>query len=172
MGMNQVSMFFYPPRWRQRLTPDPHALTSEGRPVQIADAVRDQSEEGPAVAGGDLKDWLSGQGFTVANWGQGDVFERGQVKSIFGVEKEIQVNVGEEAGEVVELYCRFTLPCGTPPPLAGWAAFVASLSERFGMRLGSERTEPCSEAQFIAAVLENRNYQDFAGAFGWKRPAN
>lgn len=172
MAINQVSLFFYPSGWRQRLTPDPRLMTSDGETVQIADAVRDPSGDGHAVAGGELKDWLSAQGFTVADWGQGGVFERGRVKSIFGHEKEIQIQVGEEAGEVVELYCRFTLPRrAAPPPLAEWAAFVASLCEQFGMRLDPAGAGPCGEAGFIAAVLENRNYQDFAAAFGWKAPA-
>ena len=39
MAVNQVSLFFYPPRWGQRLTPDPAEVTDGNVPVLIADSV-------------------------------------------------------------------------------------------------------------------------------------
>jgi len=165
MAINQASMFFYPPRCRQRLTPDPEALTDEGKPVQIAhsEPAEGDGDDNPAVSGGEVKEWLKGRGFTIANWGQGGIFERGRVHSMFGVEKEVQINVSEEAGEIVELYCRFTLTHRPPPPLDEWAEFVSSLCARFGLRLAPDGIGPCSAAEFLAAVRANRNYQDFAG---------
>jgi len=170
MAINQVSLFFYPPRWRQRLPPASGLQKWDGTSIQIADAVRDDSADGRAITRDEMNHWLAGQRFKVADWGYGRVFVRGRVRSMFGVEKEIQVNVTDEAAEVVELYCRFTLPRRKKPPLAEWAAFMASMCERFGLRLDSSRPQPCSKAEFIAAVLEDRNYQDFAAGSGWARP--
>ena len=59
MAINQVSLFFYPPRWQQSLTPDAAALTNEGEPVQIAHSVPSVPSEGdiPAVRGEEVKEW-------------------------------------------------------------------------------------------------------------------
>jgi hypothetical protein len=87
---------------------------------------------------------------------------------MFGPEKEIEVCLGVEAGEVAQLYCRFTLPRRTPPQLPGWARFVARMCDRFTLRLGTEGIAPCGEAEFIEAVRAHRNYQEFADSFGWE----
>jgi hypothetical protein len=168
VAVNQVSLFFYPPRWKQRLTPSPTAWTDEGKPVQIAEAVPVDGADGPPVPADVLKGWLTERGFIPVEWGRGSVFERGQVFSTFGPEKEIEVSVGEEAGEVTELYCRFTLPRRSPPPVAEWAGFVAALCGRFGLRLEAQGAAPCGEAEFIAAVRDSRNYGEFAASFGWE----
>ena len=81
--------------------------------------------------------------------------------------KEIEVTVGGDAGEVTDLYCRFTLPRAIPPPVAEWAGFVVSLCGQFRLRLGDEAVTRCSEADFFAAVWGNRNFRDFAASFGW-----
>ena len=88
---------------------------------------------------------------------------------MFGIYKEVQVNISEEEGEVVELYCRFTLPRFTSPPLDEWAGFVSSFCARFGLRLAPDGTGPCSASEFLAAVQGVRNYQDFAEGLGWTK---
>ena len=168
MAVNQVSLFFYPPRWQQRLTPEPKALTDEGKPVQIADAVSVAGADAPPLSAAAVNGWLAEQGFTPVEWGRGSVFERGQVRSIFGPEKEIEVSIGEEAGEITNLYIRFTLPRRNPPPLAEWSGFAAELCGCFRLRLGAEGVAPCGEAEFLAAVRGHRFYREFAASFGWE----
>ena len=56
MAVNQVSLFFYPPRWKQRLTPDARAMTDEGKPLQIADAVRVEGAEDWRVLAHEFRD--------------------------------------------------------------------------------------------------------------------
>jgi hypothetical protein len=170
VAVNQVSLTFYAPRWKQRLTTYPTARTFSGEPLQIADAVPAADEDAPFVQTGSIVGWLADQGFMPANWGRGSLFERGQVKSLFGLEKEIEVSVGDEAGEVTDLYCRFTLPRDTPPPLSEWAEFVSQLCKRFHLRLGADGIAPCGEAEFMAAVKDNFNYRDFAASFSRDRP--
>jgi hypothetical protein len=167
VAVNQVSLFFYPPRWKQRLTPDPRARTDEGKPVQLVDAVPVAGAAAPPLSPDTVKEWLAERNFIPVEWGRGSVFERGQVRSIFGPEKEIEVSVGEEAGEVTKLYCRFTLPRHNPPPLAAWAGFAAELCGRFGLRLGAEGVAPCGAAEFLTAVRGHRFYREFAASFGW-----
>ena len=62
MAVNQVSLFFYPPRWKQRLTPSPWARTDERKPVQIADAQADRVAAGVAARGGPDRQALVGIG--------------------------------------------------------------------------------------------------------------
>ncbi len=52
----------------------------------------------PAIPPDTLKEWLTAEGFTPVEWSKNRVFQRGQVPSMFGTEKEIEVGVGEEAG--------------------------------------------------------------------------
>lgn len=167
MAVNQVSLFFYPPRWQQRRTPDPTALTDQGIPLQIVDAVPVTAADSPPVATAALKGWLAENGFAPADWGEGSILQRGQVRSIFGWEKEVEVSAGDEAGEVTDLYVRFTLPRRDPPPLPEWASFAADLCRRFHLRLGAEGFAPCGEAEFLAAVRGDRFYREFAASFGW-----
>jgi hypothetical protein len=91
VAINQVSLSFYPPRWKRRLTPHPLAKTDQGTPVEIEDAVRVEEDRGPAIAADDFKQWLIQRGFKPVDWGGGMEFERGQVRSVVGVEKEIDV---------------------------------------------------------------------------------
>jgi hypothetical protein len=49
MAVNQVSLYFYPPRWTRRRTPFASARTDQGKAVQIANAVPVENEEGQAV---------------------------------------------------------------------------------------------------------------------------
>ena len=165
MAINQVSLFFYPPRWKQRLTPASGAMTPVGKPVRIADAVP-SGADAPPIPADELQAWLFGRGFTVADWGDGWILQRGQIQSMFGPEKEIQVNVGEAGGELLELYCRFTLPRRRRPPLTEWSRFVTALCQRFQLRL-PDGDGVCGEAEFLSAIRENQNYRDFADPLGW-----
>ena len=70
-------------------------------------------------------------------------------------------------GEVKELYCRFALPRRGPPPVADWASFAVALCGQFGLRLGANGAGPGDEAEFIAAVQSDRNYQEIAAFRGW-----
>jgi len=167
VAVNQVSLFFYPPRWKQRLTPDARAMTDEGKTLQIADAVRVEGAEAWRVLGHEFRDWLTRKGFRAADWGNGSVFERGEVRSIFGPEKEIEIDLGEDAGEIADVYCRFTLPSGPQPDLSTWAAFVGAMCQRFRLRLGAEGVEPCSASEFSVAVRGNRSWREFAASCGW-----
>ena len=45
--------------------------------------------------------WLLARGFAPANWGNGRIWEFGQVRSIFGAEKEIEVTVADQGDEGV-----------------------------------------------------------------------
>jgi hypothetical protein len=165
MAINQVSLFFYPPRWKQRLTPEPGTMTWAGKPVDIADAVP-SGAEAPPIAADAIRGWLLGQGFTVADWGDGWILQRGRIQSMFGLEKEVQVILAEEGGELVEAYCRFTLPRRARPPLTEWSRFVSALCQGFQLRLAND-DEVCGEAEFLSAVRDDRNYRDFADALGW-----
>jgi hypothetical protein len=160
VAVNQISLSLYSGRWRQRLT--------QNRAVFIADAVPDPTADAPPLPPAVVKGWLAERGFNLVKWGRGCVFERGQLLSIFGPEKEIEVSVNEEAGDVTGLYCRFTLPRRSPPPLTAWAGFGAELCGRFGLRLGAEGTAPCGEAEFLDALRSNCFYREFAAAFGWE----
>jgi hypothetical protein len=159
VAVNQVSLFLCPPRWR-RLTRHPKAF--------IADAVPDPAANAPPLPPAVVKGWLAEHGFTPVEWGRGHIFERGQLVSIFGPEKEIEVSVGDEAEEVTGLYCRFTLPRRSPPPLTEWAGFGAELCACFRLQLGSEGTASCGEAEFLDALRSDRNYREFAASFGWE----
>ena len=167
MAVNQVSVFFYAPRWKACFTPHPTKRAGGGKPVQVVDAVPVEGTDAETLRVEAVVGWLGDQGFISADWGSGQVFLRGQVHSMFGPEQEIEVSVGVEESEVSDLYCRFTLASQSRPNLGEWSGFVASLCARFGLRLGAEGTAPCGEAEFVAAVLANRNYRDFAESYGW-----
>jgi hypothetical protein len=167
VAVNQVSLFFYPPLWQQRLTPDPTARTAQGTPLLIADAVPVADVDVAPVSAAVVKAWLAENGFTPVEWGHGRILQRGQVWSIFGPEKEIDVCVGDEAGEATHLHVRFTLPRRNPP-LPEWAGFTAGLCRRFHLRLGAEGVAPCGEAEFLVAVRGHRFYRVFATSFGWE----
>ena len=169
MAINQVSLFFYPPRWVQRLTPQSGSLTSAGQPVQIADAVRSDVDAELAILARELKEWLVERDFTEADWGQGWILERGRIESMFGPEKEIQVNISEKDGELTELYCRFTLPRRSRPALSEWSSFVVALCQRFQLRLAGD-SPVCDGDRFVTAVRGNENYRTFADGLGWERP--
>jgi hypothetical protein len=166
--VNQVSLWFYAPRWRPRLTPRGKAFAHEGEPVHIVDAVSIPGADAPPIQPAVVKGWLAERGFSPVEWGRGSIFQSGQVWSIFGPEKEVEVNVGEEADEVTDVYCRFTFPRRDPPQLSDWAEFAAAWCGRFHLRLGAEGTTPCGEAEFLDVVRGDRNYQEFAAAFGWE----
>jgi hypothetical protein len=168
VAVNQVSLFFYPHRWQQRLTPHATALTDQDQHLQIADAVPVANVEGPAVSVTAVKAWLVENGFVPAEWGVSCILQRGQVQSIFGREKEIEVCVADEAGEFTDLYIRFTLTRHTLPPLYEWAIFVVELCRRFHLRLGTEGVPRCSEAEFLSAVRADRFYREFAASYGWE----
>ena len=169
MAINQVSLFFYPPRWAQRLTPEAGCFTSAGQQVQVASAGPSGADDGPPIRAGDLKAWLVGHGFTEADWGSGWVLERGRIESMFGPEKEIQVNISEDGGELTELYCRFTLPRRSRPPLSDWSSLVVPLCRCFQLRLAGDGSV-CDEGGFVAAVRRDDNYRDFARGLGWEGP--
>jgi hypothetical protein len=156
MAVNQVSLSFYPPRWQPQCT----------RPHVVA-AVRSEDSTGPVVNAAEVRAWLADRGFVPAGWGKGSVLEYGPVRSIFGPEKEIEVTVGEDGGEVTDVYCRFTLPKGPPPRLGRWAEFAGARCARFGLRLEAGGVAPCGEAEFRAAVRDNPNWQDFARHYSW-----
>src|SRR6266850_2232556 len=103
VAVNQVSLAFYPPRWQQRLTPHPRSLTDQGTPLQIADAVPVEGADQPPISCDDFREWLTQHGFTAVDWGRGSVYHRGRVRSVFGVEKEIDVAVSDEAGELASV---------------------------------------------------------------------
>jgi len=166
MGINQVSLFFFPPKWVQRRTPAPDGFTLSGEPVTLVDAVPSTSGEQTSVRAEDVKQWLVTNGFANANWGAGWILERGKVDSVFGPEKEIQVVIGDEAGELTELYCRFTLPRRTEPSVSEWTAFVCNLCQSFLLRLGDD-DKICNAERFRSAVRNDHNYQSFAKANGW-----
>lgn len=167
MGVHQISLSFYPPRWRERRTPHLTLLTESDNPVQLIDSVPVIDSHGLPLAPSEVKSWLTKQGFTPLEWGEGRVFERGRVHSIYGLEKAIEITVSEAAEEVTDLYCRFTLPCDGPPSLREWAGFVADLCKYFQLRLEPEGTAPCSAAEFAMLVGDNIAYRQFAASFGW-----
>ena len=167
MAANQVSLFFYPPRWEQRLTPHPRSLSDQGTPVQYVDAIRVDGAHKLLIVANDLRDWLIQHEFTAVDWGHGSAFERGQVRSVFGIEKEIDISFSEEDGELTSVYCRFTLSRDTPTDLPKWAAFAVAMCQRFQLRLGAAGSMPCSEKEFLTAVRANRFWQGFASSCGW-----
>jgi hypothetical protein len=89
-----------------------------GTPVQVAETERVADADAPAVPTAAVQAWLAERGFAPVEWGLGLTLQRGHVRSIFGPEKEVEVCLGDEAGEVAELYIRFTLQPRTPPLLA------------------------------------------------------
>jgi hypothetical protein len=167
MGANQVSLSFYPQRWRERRTPDWTGLTDAEKPIQRIDSVPVTNSDGRPLPPAEVKSWLTDQGFTPLKWGEGHLFERGQVQSMFGLEKEIEITVCEVAEEVTDVYCRFTLTCDGPPPLREWAGFVAELCKRFQLRLEPDGTAPCSAVEFERVVRDSIYYRQFAASFGW-----
>jgi hypothetical protein len=169
MAVNQVSLFFLPPRWQKRIL---KKAVPFGNPIETSsqglfEIVRIDDSVAPPVQAADVKAWLLERGFVSANWGDGRILEYGQVRSIFGQEKAIEVTVSEEAGENTDVYCRFTLPKKDAPRLENWAAFAVALCTRFGLRIEDGIVAPCGEAEFLAAVRGNPNWQDFARQFGW-----
>jgi hypothetical protein len=167
VAVNQVSLSFYPPRWQERLTPHPRSLTDQGTPVQIADAVPAEGVEQPRVSCDNFREWLSQQGFAAVDWGRGRVYYRGEVRSVFGTEKEIDVCFSDEAGELTSVGCRFTLSRESPAALPSWAAFATAMCQEFGLRLAPQGKTPCSEQEFVAAVRKHRFWREFARSFRW-----
>jgi len=168
VAINQVSLSFYPPRWQERLTPHPRSLTDQGTPVQIAEAVPVEGVDGMPVSCDDFLEWLTQQGFTADDWGRGRVYYRGQVRSTFGTEKEIDVCFSDEAGEVTGVDCRFTLSRESPVALSGWGAFATAMCQQFHLRLAPDGKTPCNEQEFLAAVRQHRFWREFARSFGWE----
>ena len=167
MAVNQVSLSFYPPRWQERLTAHPRSLTDQGTPVQIADAVPVEGAIPAPVLCDDFREWITQQGFTAVEWGRGTEFHRGQVRSIFGTEQEIDLSFSDEGGELTSVYCRFTLSRETPLALPRWATFVSAMCKKFGLRLPADGMTPCGEEEFLAAVRGHRFWREFAKSLGW-----
>jgi hypothetical protein len=167
MAANQISVSFYPVRWREHRIPDWTGLTEAEKPIQRIESVPVTNSDGCPLAPGDVKSWLTKQGFIPLEWGEGRVFERGQVHSISGMEKEIEITVCEATEEVTDVYCRFTLSCDRPPSLREWTGLVAELCKQFQLRLEPEGTAPCSAAEFELFVRDSIYYRQFASSFGW-----
>jgi hypothetical protein len=167
VAVNQVSLSFYPPRWQERLTPHPRSLNDEGAPVQIADDVPVGDAKQPPVSCSDFREWLTQQGFAAVDWGRGSVYYRGEVRSVFGTEKEIDVGFADEAGEVTSVGCRFTLSRESPGSLPRWTAFAIAMCQKFGLRLSPNGVTPCGEGEFLAVVKAHRFWREFAKSFGW-----
>jgi hypothetical protein len=142
-------------------------LTEAEKPMQLIESVPVTDSDARPLAPAEVKCWLTNQGFTPLEWGEGRVFERGQVHSTYGLEKEIEIRVGEVAEEVTDVYCRFTLPCDRPPSLREWAGFVADLCKHFQLRLEPDGTTPCSAAEFEVFVRGSIYYRQFGASFGW-----
>ena len=162
MAVNQVSLFFYAPNWVQTSRQDSKAFTDRGEPVTIVGSARRDTKSDPLLVS-DLTRFLRELGFELVD----GHFERGEIESIFGPEKEIAVSVGVEGDEVKDLYCRFTLPKFVPPPVPQWVEFIVPLCERFALRLEEAGEAPCSESAFVDALTSHRNWVDFAEAYGW-----
>jgi hypothetical protein len=120
-AVNHASLSFYPPCGKQRLTPSPLARTDQGTLVQIVEVVPVTGADRSPVPAEVVKRRLIEQGFYPVAWGRGGLFERGQIESIFA--PEMEVSVGEEAGELTDVSCRFTPPRRRLPPVADWVVF-------------------------------------------------
>ena len=89
------------------------------------------------------------------------------MRSSCGLANDVEIDIHERWRMVTELYCRFTLPHGEPPPLSQWAGFAAGLCARFHLRLGAKGVAPCGAVEFLDAVRGHGHYRLYAAAFGW-----
>jgi hypothetical protein len=167
MGVNQVSLSFYPLRWQEQLATHPKSVTDQGTLVQFAVAVRVEGADQPRVPCNDFREWLTQEGFAAVDWGRGSVYYRGEVCSTFGVEKEIDVGFSDEAGELTSVGCRFTLSREAPVALPSWIAFAAGMCQKFCLRLAMSGTTTCSEEELRVAIRRHRFWREFAKSFGW-----
>jgi hypothetical protein len=143
--------------------------TPEGAPVQVVSTAPRKGEDSSPVEFELLRAWLEEQGFAVVSWGDGKILQRGEVQSALRAEKEIEIHVGDEGGEVTVLYCRFTLSRDALVSLERWAEFVQAMCRRFGLRIGASENAPCGAAEFRVAVQQNLNWRRFAKNFGWEQ---
>jgi hypothetical protein len=90
VALNQVSLFFYPPRWRQQLTELPGTYGTDGKPARLAEVVRDPETAGPIASFAAIVGWLEEQGFTPVEWENRRCFHKGQVRSMFGPDTRVR----------------------------------------------------------------------------------
>jgi hypothetical protein len=91
MAINQVSLYFFPPRWQRRIIEEAVPLGGSTDSQELFEVARIGDSSDPPVQAADLKAWLLERGFAPAGWGAGSIWEFGQVRSFFGQEKEIEV---------------------------------------------------------------------------------
>lgn len=167
MAFDQVSLFLYPPRWRQRSQPTT-SLHDSGRPVRIVSAVRSASGEGRAISVGELSRWFALRGFQVVSVGpDGARFTGPAVRSALGRRAEVEVSAGAEDGEVNCLYCRFLLTRDAPLRLERWEALVQGMCGAFGLRFGVADGETVGPEEFLPILRRCDAWRLFAGQFGW-----
>jgi hypothetical protein len=168
MAFNQVSLFFYPPRWQPCLRVVTWETLSKRPPIYIEDSMPSSDQTSVPLAAKSVVNWLKRRGFVAAEWNMSETcFRLGQVSSCFGMEQELEVSFGEESEEVTSFYCRFTLTRDPPPKLAAWADFMSTMCQEFQLRLGDSRTV-CEANDFIEAVKRNHNWQDWSHQLGWE----
>ncbi len=160
MAVNQVSLFFYPPRWKRYVEPK----RSPAQDARVLSAAPSLEPDALPVEVHEVRAWLEKRGFAASELA--DTFRHGTVESIFGLEKEIEVDIGDERGELAYLYLRFTLARSSPPPIREWADFVDELSRQFRLKLGNEPDATCDARRFIAAVRSHPNYELFSESWG------
>jgi hypothetical protein len=143
MGIEQVSLFFYTPRWVQKTTVDCNTRSADGNPLRIVEPERSEIHAGVPVLFETMKDWLESHGFKPANWGDGTIFDYGKVHSLFGTQQEIRIHINAIDGEVAELCCRFSIPSPGKwsPPLQRWGDFFDAFVRRFPLRFGDEQEQ-------------------------------
>lgn len=168
MAFDQVSLFLFPPRWRQHSVPDARARHYSGEPVRIVSAIRAQESNGPAVPFDDLCRWFEAKGFEVvtqsANYA---VFHSAAIESALGRRPEIDVCAAADGGEVTSVYCRFLLNCEAPLHLERWEAFIQDLNAAFALRISVSDMESVGPEEFLSLVRRTDNWRCFSDQFGW-----
>ncbi len=171
MAFDQVSLFFYPPRWERYSVADARMKHYSGEPVRIVSAIRAEDSNGPTVSLEDLCRWFEAKGFQVVTRSADyALFHSATVESTLGHRAEIDVSASAQDGEVTSLYCRFQLNRESPLRLERWEAFRQELCAVFSLRIGVSDSESVGSEEFLTIVRQTDNWRYFAEQFGWPQP--
>ena len=150
MAVNQVSLDLYPPDKKQIITYENSATVIDS--IRILDS--ESIEIDPII------DFLEKKQFQSYNYRTNSVIlERGKVNSLFGDEKEIQVNLYHEDKKLETIWIRFTLSSDSKKNIVFWNRLLEELCSKFALRV-IDLDDNSWTRNFENLIKKNQNWKD------------
>lgn len=98
----------------------------------------------------------------------GAIYSRGQVKTPFGIEKEIETQIFTEGEELESVYVRFTLCRNSPKRLKEWSHFLTDICGIFKLQIFGGDGKIWTKEDSQNAIKNHFNWKDFSQNYDWE----